>query len=401
MRRKTEIEPCLDNVLKLFSKRIGEFSGNSRRSYRKAYSSFQMYVMSACSLQSRLDVEVVVNWVINGLLQGLSLKTVNFYLDKMGSLYSAIGYRFTGGRLPIFKEVKKRLRLLESDSFEKYRLTMERLQEKSLKDSGKRKSGLLTALREFSPVVLEKEDIRNLWGVAALFAGVKGEKVKAMLGGESGGLKILDMVDEVEIDDEEKKRIVEVVARSLEGEGEKWFAMRLRPGVKYDDLISRFAVLKPEIMMPELFYPCEEIARRVGRKMVWKGRPVIRDVVFFKSRRSDIYGMFTKLYDLAWCYRNPGNRPGNYASIPSRAMEDFREAIGFLSPDYEVARIGGLEFKPGDEVIIVDGNYMEQKGKVLKEPSYDDEGNKIYRITLLEHNGRWDIGVDARLLRKV
>ena len=152
--------------------------------------------------------------------------------------------------------------------------------------------------------------------------------------------------------------------------------------------------------MPELFYPCEEIANRVGHKVLWKEKPIIRDVVFFKKRKSEIYEMFTKLYDLAWCYRKPGGGIGNYATIPAKAMEDFKRALGMLTPDLEITPAGEMHHKPGDIVVFVNGNNIEEYGRILKKPSIDTDGNKIYRVTLLNSNGHWDIGVDARLLRK-
>ena len=111
--------------------------------------------------------------------------------------------------------------------------------------------------------------------------------------------------------------------------------------------------------------------------------------------------LFTNLYDLAWCYRNPGGNPGSYASIPDKAMEDFKKAIGFLNPDMEITPSGELSLKPGDEIIFINSHNMEEHARILKKPTLDEFGHKIYRVTLLNSNGRWDIGVDARLIRKV
>ena len=224
--------------------------------------------------------------------------------------------------------------------------------------------------------------------------------MKAIIGESPRHFRMLDLCESCELDDKEKEVIREKVNKYLNDETEGWFAMRLRPRVKYQDVVDRFALINNEFQMPELFYPCEEITRRIGRKIVWEGKPVIRDIVFFKEKKSKIYPLFTKLYDLAWCYRSPGGTPGNYAMIPEKAMENFKESIGFLTEDFEIAPAGEMELKPGDEVVILDAQYQDRHGLILKNAQLDENGNKIYRVSLIDSNGHWDIGIDARLLKK-
>lgn len=358
--KKTKIAPTLENVLLLFSKRLGDFSGESRRSYQKAYSSFQLYVISHYPLSSPFESSVIENWLIDNLLQRLSRKTVAFYLDKLSSLYTKIGYKLEGGPLPIFKEIKKKLRDLPA----------------------------LNPVNE------------NTWAMKALKAGIPAEKVRGVLKDQNSGMQVLELCDRADVSESEKEEILKIVEKSLQGEESQWFAMRLRPKVNFDLLMNRFGKIQNETRIPELFYPSEEIARMVGRKIVWKGKPVIRDVVFFKTKKSEIYHLFTKIYDLAWCYRNPGGGFGNYAVIPSKAMDDFKNALGILSPDFEVLPAGEMKLKRGDEVIIVNGEYAQERAKILKESPESNDGNKIFRVTLLNSNGHWDIGIDARLLKK-
>ena len=361
MLKRQKLPPTLDNVLKLFSRRIDDFSGESKRSYQKAFTSFQLFVIGHYPLSDEFSQPILENWVVDNILQGLTRKTVVFYLEKLSSLYTKIGFRFTTGILPLFKEVKKKLRDLPA---------------------------------------LSSED-NSSWEMKALKAGVPANKVKAVVGTSGNGLRILELCEPLEISEEEKEELKKFVEESLRKEKKQWFAMRLRPKISFDKLIERFGRISQEVRLPELFYPSEEIARMVGRKIVWKGKPVIKDVVFFKMKKSEIYNLFTKIYDLAWCYRNPGLQTGNYAVIPNRAMDEFRNAIGFLSPDFEIAAAGELELKPGDEVVIVNGEYMKERAKILKESGASEDGNKIFRVSLLNSSGRWDIGIDARLLKKI
>ena len=109
MKRNQE-DATLVNVLRLFSKRLDEFSGESKRSYQKAYTSFQLYVVGNYPLNKIIDASIVENWLIDNLLQDLSWKTVSFYLEKISSLYTRISPNLIGGRSLVFKDIKKKLK---------------------------------------------------------------------------------------------------------------------------------------------------------------------------------------------------------------------------------------------------------------------------------------------------
>ena len=365
--KKRKVAPTVGNVLNLFSKHLSAYKISSRRSYQKAFSSLQIFVMSHYELYSLFNKDLIANWVLNNLINGLSWKTITFYLDKISSLYSAIAYKLDTGKTTIFKELKKSLKDLSTTGSE----------------------------------ALDLNRFKDKWAFKALAAGVKGEVVKTILKETAIQFPFLNLFSSLNLSDDEKEQTFKFVEKSLKGESPQWFAMRLRPKVKFDDVLRRISLFQKEINNIEIFYPCEEIAKRIGRKVVWKGQPVIRDVVFFKKRQSEIYNMFTKLYDIAWCYRTPGGKPGQYASIPGRAMEDFKKSLGFLTPEYEVAEAGKMDLKPGDKVMIINGDYVDNHATVLKKPSLDADGNKVYRVSLLNNNGHWDIGIDARLLKKI
>lgn len=404
MRRKRVEAPIIDNILRLFSKRLEEFRGESKRSYLKAYSSFQLFLISNYPMGNLLQDSMVEDWVIDNIRHGLSRNTVSFYLDKISSLYSGIRGQIIGGKTIEFKEIKKKLKELSQEinyaaEIKGIYVSMHSLW-KQTSASGEVHS-LLSDILQFDPARVTDENIRNQWASIALYAGIPANSIKGILGTSPSNLDLLDLSEGKKISEEETLEVIRKVALSLRGEEPQWFAMRLRPKVKYENILDRFAMISNEIKMPELFYPMEEIVKKVGSKVVWQGKPVIRDVVFFKARKSEIYNIFSRLYDLAWCYRNPGAEMGNYASIPARAMEDFKKSLGFLSPDFEVAPAGEMKLRPGDEVIIVNGEYARKHAKILKESPESEIGNKIYRVSLMNSNGHWDIGIDARLLKKV
>ncbi|MCH5229575.1 MAG: hypothetical protein J1F12_06225 [Muribaculaceae bacterium] len=448
-------EPTLDNILQLFSKRLEDFSGESKKSYQKALSSFQVFVMTNYSLSEYLESRIVENWVIFNILQDLSRKTVSFYLEKLSSLYTSIAPGLIGGKVLSFKEIKVKLkqlplidyakevnipagRILALWKSKKHNLkipdTIEDLIFYSLSKGGipvrqiirekkeevkvflKRKQDLVSSsenhkilsslieeyllLQGLSITDHTDKTLSHLWNILALKAGITADIIKSMMPVVHLRLGVLNLAENTDIDDLSREIAIKTVTDFLYGEEKQWFAMRLRPRVKFESLMAKFVQLNNIIKLPELFYPCEEIARKVGKKVIWEGKPVIRDIVFFRTRKSEIYPLFSKIYDLAWCYRTPGGGYGNYATIPAKAMDEFKEALGILSPAFEVAPAGFLELQPGDEVIIVTGDYARQHARILKQGTDDEEGNKVFRVSLLNGLGHWDIGIDARLLKK-
>lgn len=395
---KTQIYPTVDNIIKLFKKRLADFSGESHRSYQKAFSSFQYYAISNSLLSQSLSHEIIEDWIIENRVEGLTEKTTSFYLDKISSLYSAVSVKLEGGKTRIFKEIKIKLK---QDSYSK---NYSKLIEECKKEIYSQKN--LSVLHEFlkgKNKNLEEaaDQVRFQWGALALSCGIRAGLVASMLKIIPEQLNILSICHLTELDEKKRNDLFQIVESVLKGDNRQWFAMRLRPGVKFEDLLLRLSRLPQSIKMPEIFYPCEDIARRVGRRIIWKGRPVIRDVVFFKYLITDIYALFHNLYDLAWCYRNPGSGVCSYAVIPNKAMEEFRKAIGILGPGYEIAEAGTMDLRPGDEVIIVNGEYADQRARILKEdPDNLENENLVYRVILLDQYGHWNVGIDARLLKK-
>lgn len=177
----------------------------------------------------------------------------------------------------------------------------------------------------------------------------------------------------------------------------RWYAMRLRPKVRFDDVKSRIDHIEGLSTKPLLFYPLNEIAKKTGKKIIIENKPVINDVVFFRSKVTDILPMFSKIGDLAWCYTTSG-RPGSpYAAIPQRNFEKFQEAIGHFTPEYEVAPMGTMIPQAGEKVIFLGGLFSGQEIDISKVE--ENDSSNIYRLCFDTKNGiDWKIGVDKRLV---
>lgn len=400
------LEPSLQNLLQLFSKKIEEYSGESKRSYKKAFSSFQIFVIGHYNLSHPLEPSVIGNWVVYNLIQGLSSKTVTFYLEKIASLYSSIGHLFIGGKTTVFKDIKAKLKGISGTSeisslTRKYAKKLRMLRLKC--DVGERDSAIIDAIKYFSPrhPSYTKEGINFLWAALALETGILPSTVSSMLATVPRRLEILYLCKSgEEIDPETLEGVRRKMADSLCSEEKKWYAMRLRRKVNFEMMLQRFSEISDKVEIPEIYYPCEEIAKKVGRKLVWTGRPLIREVIFFKSHKSRIYPLFTHIHDMAWCYTHPGVGKANYAAIPTKVMEDFRNALGVLGPGFDVAPAGEMELLPGEEVVILSGDFANSRAQIVESMEDSESGSKVYRVTLLNSSSRWDIGIDARLLKK-
>lgn len=241
-----------------------------------------------------------------------------------------------------------------------------------------------------------QETVMTYWAFAALQCGIAASDVVGILGCPTSGIPSLVICSQT--DDYSESRIARIrntVSGVFLENPPAWYAMRLRPGVKFDTIDERVCALGANIRRPEFFYPCNEIARRLKKKLVYKQKPILPDIVFFKSRATDVQSLFAKIGDLAWCYTNDGS----YASIPYHAMEQFQKAIGKFTPDYEVGPVGSISLRKGDRIVVAGGPFMGLEGEI-KDETFDRE-NVIYRILLWGENNdiEWRVK-DSRILEK-
>lgn len=253
------------------------------------------------------------------------------------------------------------------------------------------------------PVMGNVEDsMKSLWAFVAIRCGASASLVVESLGSVPAGMSILSICTNAKAEESEKKLLVEAVAKFLFKNSLQWFAMRLRPKVRYDQIQDRFSAIADIIRTPKMFYPCQEIVMRVGKKMVRTKKPIIRDIVFFQSRMTEIYKMFNYLADLAWCYKSNNSQYGHYAVISQSSMDRFQEAIGKFTSEYEIAPMGKLPLSPEDRIVVIGGDYVGYNGTFMgRDTNLTDDGHTVYRIMILGDACKWNIGIDARLIRPI
>lgn len=240
--------------------------------------------------------------------------------------------------------------------------------------------------------------IRLIWTCAALRCGIPGSEIVSLIGQAVDEIPELSLCVKTEIPPERCSALIQTVNTLFSSNPQRWFAMKLRSRVDYEDLEESIRNLDEHIPRPELFYPLDEICKRVGKKIVKDRQPVIRDIVFFKLRVTDIFPLFCKIGDLAWCYTTTGRPGGDYAPIPKSSFERFQETIGHFTPDYEIAPIGGFELEEGERVVILNGLMTNREFEIEK---IEDTGNVIFQLNMIGDNGfQWRTKAGRHQLHK-
>lgn len=241
--------------------------------------------------------------------------------------------------------------------------------------------------------VSAQETLGACWALAALACGASGAEVLGTLGYVPALMPVLQLV-EPDASAEKKSNLRRAVSSMFMTNPKEWFAMRLRPHIRFERFESRLGALADR-ERPEIFYPSREISRRINKKIITEQKPVIPEIVFFRSRVTDIAPLIHEVGDLGWVYTSSGT----YARIAPQAMEAFQQAIGQFAPGYEVGRAGTLEFHPGDRVEILGGFGQGHSAEVI-ESKAECVGNVIYRLRIFGDQRDIEFRVtDPRMLK--
>lgn len=241
----------------------------------------------------------------------------------------------------------------------------------------------------------------DLWCMTAMRCGIDPSKVIGCTGRRPVLNPVFAYIHPATVSAEEREQINRTVIDSLTVNPLHWYAMQFRPRVTHDDIMKRFADNQESIKISQTYYPTQEIARRIGRKLVYENRPIIPNIMFFQCRMSAVAPLFRKIGDLAWGYRREMGRGGEYAVISPVEMHRYQLAIGKFTADTQIYPIGTIEVTENDVVEIIGGDFAG-RGARIQNVNTDEHKNIIYRLVLLGDNGiEWKVDADARLVRKV
>lgn len=207
------------------------------------------------------------------------------------------------------------------------------------------------------PIGSAENTLRLTWACAALRCGLSGSEVLAMLGSAPCGIPSLKLCTAAQLSAETRRALAERVGSYMLTNPLQWYALKLRRGVDFETLAMHLGTLAGA---PRVFYPLEEIRRRVGHRLVKVSRPMIANVVFIQARAADIHPLMCTLGHLAWCYTTTGRPGSDYAHITPRAFADFQRAIGHSIE----AATAAYTPQPGDAVHILSRALAEVEFRV-------------------------------------
>lgn len=265
-----------------------------------------------------------------------------------------------------------------------FALDQSKLTTKQSAESAERRVRGLFVTNHIPEVESVDETIKLTWAYAALRSGIPGSEIIALLGSPVGSIPELTLCVKADLSSERRSALMATVNTLFSNNPLRWYAMKLRRRVDFKDIEERVRTLDEHILRPEFFYPYDEIRKRVGKKLVREQQPVIPDIVFFKLRVTDIFPLFSRMGDLAWCYTTTGKPGGDYAPIPKHSFERFQETIGHFTPEYEIAPIGGFQPKEGESVVIISGPLANYEFEVDKVSNTD---NVIFQLNMIGDNG--------------
>lgn len=243
----------------------------------------------------------------------------------------------------------------------------------------------------------------NLWCAAAMNCGFPAADIAACVQPRNGASALTAFVEPSDADSGQlsliRDKVIEVVAHNPVN----WYVMRFRRKVTRDMVDKRLK--ERGINLTDIYYPMEEIIRKVGKRNVFEKRPVISWLMFFQTRVTELNNIFHNIGDLAWGYRRSREVNSPYAAISPKEIYALQTAIGTFSADTQLHEEGDLELHPGDRIVVIGGLLKGRPATYESSMNAKDKdaGSKtIYRILLDGGQYRdWVVDEDPRLVRKI
>lgn len=247
------------------------------------------------------------------------------------------------------------------------------------------------------PAPIAAHTAHALWANAAMACGIPAADIAACIGQRAADNLVTAMAAPSGIGPDGMARIRATVAATLTHNPEHWYAMHLRRHVSLADITAR--LVDTGITLGEIYYPMEEILRKVGHRKIFERRPVISWLVFFRARRTDLDRLYTAVGDLAWGYRLSRQPASPYAIVSDSEVRGYQQAIGTLSPATRLMPDDTAALRSGDPVEVLGGELNGRRGRLITTRTTPG-GATVYRIRLDGGaHASWTVDRDPRLVR--
>ena len=180
----------------------------------------------------------------------------------------------------------------------------------------------------------------------------------------------LELVDRRELSQSRIDQISEQVAYAIKDYRSHWYSLRLyRPVEEIQSYLAEENI--------ESYYPIEEVARRVGKKIEDYKSPVMKHVLFFRSTEEKSKKIARDLFGQVSIYKSLSSEQDRYAIIPDYEMYMFRMLVSNGSEEIRFEEIDKRDFSKGKRVRIIEGKFCGYEGVVVKK-----KGSNVILVNL-------------------
>lgn len=244
-----------------------------------------------------------------------------------------------------------------------------------------------------------REAATAIWIAAALQLNITLPEIRALITTIPAEYPALIMARPAELSRERREEIICRVADHINDNTQRWFVMHLRAGHNADEICRRIERDLPgRLQTMTIFNPTRNIARREGKKIIKEEVPIVPNLLFFKTQRAKVKSLFSKIGDIAWCYRTANLPDSDYSVISSREMSRFQRCVGQFTDDIQVELVAeDPRLRRGRRVRVTGGIMAGYEGEIQ-----DIEGAGDRRIFKLRIASgallTWTASVPAPLL---
>ncbi|TGG39284.1 hypothetical protein EZ315_00600 [Duncaniella freteri] len=218
------------------------------------------------------------------------------------------------------------------------------------------------------PEGFTNKTILSLWMAKARMCGVKYADLKRIVDVIPAEYEYFRLLKSSILTADEIMSIKHRVAESFAPSGKRWYAIKLRRGIAYDILADYLKTNFAEYYDDRLlFYPQQEVARRVEKRIVTTVTPIIPDIVFIYINPRYIRKVDTliKPERLGYVFRITSGADSGYSVIDTRSMTGFQNMIGIFTPDIKVELTEESPVGLGREVLITGGIMSGYEGTIF------------------------------------
>ncbi|MBR5297354.1 MAG: UpxY family transcription antiterminator [Parabacteroides sp.] len=221
--------------------------------------------------------------------------------------------------------------------------------------------------------IIDQDTALSLYLAIGRDVGVKASQLKSTVDRLPAGSS-LSMIEKEEISQERADEISERIVLAVKDYRAHWYSMRLfRPEEEIEEEIQS----DQNLQGVELYYPMEEITRRVGKKIEEIQSPVIKNILFFRTTEAMTHKLARALYGQANIYKTRTSEKESYAIIPDYEMYQFRMIVSNGAEEIHFEEIKKEEFTTGRRVRIIDGKFCGYEGKIVRK-----KGENIILVSL-------------------